>query len=117
MGSVIKVIDNSGAKTVRCIKPEGGTGKREARLGEIIMVSVQEAIPRSKVKPGEIYPAIIVTQRGEHKRDDGSTIKCSQTSVVLFDRKDYTLIGTRITAPVLREVSDPKIRSLAPEVI
>lgn len=113
------VADNSGAKKVKCIKVPGGAGKMRAKLGEIIVVSVQEAIPRSKVKKGEIYRAIIVRTAKELQRNDGSVIKFDENAVVLVNKNDEP-IGTRVFGPVSRELrarNYTKIMSLAPEVL
>jgi large subunit ribosomal protein L14 len=117
MGTRLSVADNSGAKEVMCIKPHGGTNKRHGYLCELIKVSIKNATPRGKVKPGEVYDAVIVTVP-EFKRDDGSTIRFSKSAVVLLD-KNFELIGTRVFGPMPRELrnSFPKILSLAPEVL
>lgn len=117
MMSRLAVADNSGAKSAMCIKPQGGTGKKHACIGEIIKVSIKDAIPRGKVKKGEIYDAVVVMQP-EFKRDDGSIIRFSKSAVVLLD-KNYELIGTRVFGPMPRELRSvfPKILSLAPEVL
>jgi len=117
MGTRLEVSDNSGAKRVMCIKPHGGTRKRHAKVGDVIKVSIKSATPRSKVKAGEVYDAVVVTQP-EFKREDGSVIRFSKSSVVLLD-KNYELIGTRVFGPMPRELrsSFPKILSLAPEVL
>lgn len=111
------VADNSGAKQVMCIKPHGGTRKRHASVGDVIKVSIKDATPRGKVKPGEVYDAVVVTQP-EFRREDGSVIRFSKSAVVLLD-KNYELIGTRVFGPIPRELrnSFPKILSLAPEVL
>lgn len=113
----LEVADNSGAKRVMCIKPHGGTGKKHASVGDVITVSIKDAIPHSKVKPGEVYNAVVVTQP-EFKREDGSVIRFSRSAVVLLD-KSFELIGTRVFGPMPRELrnSFPKILSLAPEVL
>lgn len=117
MGSRLEVADNSGAKSVMCIKPHGGTRRRHAGVGDVIKVSIKSAIPKGKVKAGEVYDAVVVTQP-EFKREDGSVIRFSSSSVVLLD-KHYELIGTRIDRPMPREIREsfPKIISLAPEVL
>ncbi len=117
--SVLEVADNSGAKIVRCIKVLGGSRRRYAGLGDIIVVSVQEALPNTKVKKGEIAKAVIVRTVQEHRRTDGSYIKFDTNSAVLVnDQKEP--IGTRIFGPVARELRARKfmkIVSLAPEVL
>ena len=113
----LEVSDNSGAKQVMCIKPHGGTGKKHAFIGDVITVSIKDATPRGKVKAGEVYNAVVVTQP-EFRREDGSVIRFSKSSVVLLD-KNFELIGTRVFGPMPRELrnSFPKILSLAPEVL
>ncbi len=117
--SMLEVADNSGAKIVRCIKVLGGSRRRYAGLGDIIVVSVQEALPNTKVKKGEIAKAVIVRTVQEHRRPDGSYIKFDTNSAVLVnDQKEP--IGTRIFGPVARELRARKfmkIVSLAPEVL
>lgn len=125
MGSRLEVADNSGAQTVMCIKPHGGTGKRHAKVGDVIKISIKSLTKKSrkfggqgsKVKVGEVYDAVIVTEP-QIKRKDGSVIRFSASSVVILD-KNYELIGTSIDRPIPREIrgSFPKIISLAPEVL
>ena len=120
METVLKSGDNSGAKRLKCIKVLGGSKKTSARVGEIIVVSVKEAIANSKVKKGSIHKAVIVRTAAPIKRDDGSTIKFDENACVLIKGKDEEPIGTRIFGPVSREVRKMgfiKIASLAPEVI
>jgi len=115
--SRLKVADNSGAKEVQCIKVLASA--RNAYVGDIIIVSVKSAIPRGKVKKGEIYSAVIVRTKKEISREDGSTIKFDDNAAVLLD-KQLELIGTRIFGPVTRELRAKKfmkIVSLAPEVL
>jgi large subunit ribosomal protein L14 len=117
--SKLEVADNSGAKQVRCIKVLGGSRRRYASLGDIIVVSVTECLPNTKVKKGDIAQAVIVRISQEHRRDDGSYIKFDKNSAVLID-KDKQPIGTRIFGPVARELRHRrfmKIVSLAPEVL
>ena len=117
--SVLEVADNSGAKRVRCIKVLGGMRKRYARLGDIIVVSVQEAIPDSNVKKGSKAKAVVVRTRKEQRRPDGSYIRFDQNAVVLINPQGEP-VGTRIFGPVARELrwkEFTKIISLAPEVI
>ena len=117
--SKLEVADNSGARQVRCIKVLGGSRRRYASLGDIIVVSVIECLPNTKVKKGDIARAVIVRISQEHRREDGSYIKFDKNSAVLID-KDKEPIGTRIFGPVARELRHKrfmKIVSLAPEVL
>jgi large subunit ribosomal protein L14 len=117
--TVLDVADNSGAKRVQCIKVLGGTRRRYARLGDIIVVSIKEAIPNSRVKKGQIAKAVVVRTRREYLRPDGSYDKFDGNSAVLIDEKKEP-IGTRIFGPVARELRAKKfmkIISLAPEVV
>ncbi|GAB6888579.1 50S ribosomal protein L14 [Desulfothermus okinawensis JCM 13304] len=117
--SKLDVADNSGAKIVKCIKVLGGSKKRYATIGDVIVVSVQEAIPHSKVKKGEIYRAVVVRTKKEVGRPNGSYIKFDTNSAVLLN-KNMEPIGTRIFGPVARELRDKRfmrIVSLAPEVL
>jgi len=115
----LSVADNSGAKIVYCIKVLGGTRRRYARVGDIIVVSVKEAIPDSKVKKGDILKAVIVRTKKEIRRPDGSCIRFDDNSAVLINQNREP-IGTRIFGPVARELRARrfmKIISLAPEVL
>ena len=115
----LDVADNSGAKRVACIKVLGGSRKRYASIGDVIVVSVKEAVVNAKVKKGEIARAVIVRTKREVKRADGSYIKFDTNSAVLVT-KDNEPIGTRIFGPVARELRARKfmkIISLAPEVL
>ena len=117
--TVLDVADNSGAKRVQCIKVLGGTRRRYARLGDVIVVSVKEAIPTSKVKKGQVTRAVVVRTSREYSRSDGSYIKFDSNSAVLIDEKKEP-VGTRIFGPVARELRAKKfmkIISLAPEVV
>jgi len=117
--SKLEIADNSGAKEVRCIKVLGGSRRRYAGLGDIIVVSVTECLPNTKVKKGDIARAVIVRVRQEHRRDDGSYIKFDKNSAVLIT-KEKEPVGTRIFGPVARELRYRrfmKIVSLAPEVL
>ncbi len=117
--TVLDVADNSGAKKVQCIKVLGGSRRRYASLGDIIVVSVKEAIPNSKVKKGDVQKAVVVRTKREVARPDGSYIKFDVNSAVLIN-KDEEPIGTRIFGPVARELRARKfmkIVSLAPEVL
>lgn len=117
--SILEVADNSGAKRVRCIKVLGGMRRRYARLGDIIVVSVQEAIPEYNVKKGAIAKAVVVRTKKEQRRSDGSYIRFDQNAVVLINPQGEP-VGTRIFGPVARELrwkEFMKIISLAPEVL
>ena len=117
--SVLDVADNSGAKHVMCIRVLGGTRRRYAELGDVIVVSVKEALPNAKVKKGEVAKAVIVRTRREHPRADGSYVRFDTNSAVLIDDQREP-IGTRIFGPVARELRAKrfmKIISLAPEVV
>ncbi|HSD95558.1 MAG: 50S ribosomal protein L14 [Sulfuricaulis sp.] len=119
MQTTLMVADNSGAKTVQCIKVLGGSHRRYAGIGDVIKVSVKEAIPRGKVKKGDVYDAVIVRTRKGVRRTDGSVIRFDTNAAVLLDTK-RELIGTRIFGPVTRELRTEqfmKIISLAPEVL
>ncbi|MBN2251333.1 MAG: 50S ribosomal protein L14 [Candidatus Altiarchaeota archaeon] len=119
MQTFLKVADNSGAKKVCCIKVLGGSRRRYARVGDVIVVSVKEAIPNSKVKKGDVHKAVVVRTRREIGRNDGSYLKFDENSAVLINDQLEPL-GTRIFGPVARELRAKqfmKIVSLAPEVI
>ena len=119
MTSVLDVADNSGAKKVFCIKVLGGSRRRYASIGDIIIVSIREAIPGAKVKKGEVSRAVIVRTKRELGRNDGSYIKFDGNSAVLINKENEP-IGTRIFGPVARELRAKrfmKIISLAPEVL
>jgi large subunit ribosomal protein L14 len=115
----LDVADNSGARRVQCIKVLGGSKRKTATVGDVIVVSVKEAIPRGRVKKGEIHRAVIVRTAKEIRRPDGSAIRFDKNAAVLIS-KDNEPIGTRIFGPVTRELRDRaymKIISLAPEVL
>jgi large subunit ribosomal protein L14 len=117
--TVLDVADNSGAKRVQCIKVLGGSRRRYAGLGDVIVVSVQEALPGAKVKKGETARAVVVRTRREYRRADGSYIKFDDNSAVLITPQ-LEPVGTRIFGPVARELRAKrfmKIISLAPEVL
>ncbi|MEM7073431.1 MAG: 50S ribosomal protein L14 [Pseudomonadota bacterium] len=119
MQSVLGVADNSGAKKVQCIKVLGGSKRRFASVGDVIVVSVKEAIPRGRVKKGDVHRAVIVRTAKEVHRPDGSVIRFDKGAAVLINRNNEP-IGTRIFGPVVRELRARrfmKIISLAPEVI
>ncbi len=115
----LDVADNSGARRVQCIKVLGGSKRRNASVGDVIVVTVKEAIPRGKVQKGEVLRAVIVRTAKEIKRADGSAIRFDRNAAVLINAQGE-LIGTRIFGPVTRELRAKKymkIISLAPEVL
>lgn len=115
----LKVADNSGAKVISCIRVLGGSGKRYATVGDVIVASVKDALPDSKVKKGDVVRAVIVRTKKEVRRSDGSYIKFDENSAVLITPQGDP-IGTRIFGPVARELRAKnfmKIISLAPEVL
>ena len=119
MQSNLEVADNSGARRVQCIKVLGGSGRKVASVGDVIVVSVKEAIPRGKVKKGDVHRAVIVRTAKEIRRADGSAIRFDRNAAVLLT-KQHEPIGTRIFGPVTRELRGRKfmkIISLAPEVL
>src|SRR4030065_671764 len=119
MRTILEVADNSGAKKLGCIKVLGGTRRKYASLGDIIVVSVKEAIPNAKVKKGDVMKAVIVRTTKEVGRPDGSYIKFDSNSAGLIDTRREP-VGTRIFGPVARELRAKKfmkILSLAPEVL
>jgi large subunit ribosomal protein L14 len=119
MQSQLEVADNSGAKRVQCIKVLGGSKRRTAGVGDVIVVSVKEAQPRTRVKKGDVHRAVIVRTRKEVRRTDGSVIRFDSNAAVLIN-KNAEPIGTRIFGPVVRELRSKgymKIISLAPEVL
>jgi large subunit ribosomal protein L14 len=119
MQSKLDVADNSGAKRVQCIKVLGGSHRRTANIGDIVVVSIREAIPRGRVKKGDIHRAVIVRSKFGLQRPSGEKIRFDGNAVVLIN-KDNEPIGTRIFGPVTRELRSRghmKIISLAPEVL
>ncbi|RME86148.1 MAG: 50S ribosomal protein L14 [Zetaproteobacteria bacterium] len=117
--TMLNVADNSGARKVACIKVLGGTNRRYARIGDVIVVAVKEAIPGGRVKKGDVQRAVVVRTKKELKREDGSAIRFDENAVVLINRQGEP-IGTRIFGPVTRELRNKgfmKIISLAPEVL
>jgi large subunit ribosomal protein L14 len=119
MQSHLAAADNSGARELMCIKVLGGSKRRYAGIGDIIKVSIKEAIPRGKVKKGEVYDAVVVRTRKGVRRPDGSLIRFDGNAAVLLNAK-LEPIGTRIFGPVTRELRSErfmKIVSLAPEVL
>ena len=117
--TVLNIADNSGARKVLCIKVLGGSKKRYARIGDVIKVTIKDAIPRGKVKKGDVYDALVVRTKHGVRRADGSLIRFDGNAAVLLDNKREP-IGTRVFGPVTRELRAKnylKIISLAPEVI
>jgi large subunit ribosomal protein L14 len=117
--SYLEVADNSGARRVMCIKVLGGSHRRYARVGDIIKVTVKEAIPRGKVKKGQVMNAVVVRTKKGVRRNDGSIIRFDDNAAVLLNAQDAP-VGTRIFGPVTRELRSEKfmkIISLAPEVL
>lgn len=117
--STLNVADNSGARVVKCIKVLGGSRRRYAGIGDIIVVSVQEALPNSKVKKGSIMKAVVVRTKRENRRPDGSYIRFDENSAVILNNQKEP-VGTRVFGPVARELRAKKfmkIVSLAPEVL
>jgi len=113
------VADNSGARKIQCIKVLGGSKRRFASIGDIIVVSIKDAIPRSKVKKGEVFKAVVVRTKKDFGRADGTSIRFDKNAAVLLDKQEEP-IATRIFGPVTRELRTKKfmkIISLAPEVI
>jgi large subunit ribosomal protein L14 len=119
MRTILDCADNSGAKRVQCVKVIGGSRRRYASIGDVIVVSIKEALPGAKVKKGDIARAVVVRTRREQSRADGSYIKFDENSAVLINLQ-FEPIGTRIFGPVARELRGKKfmkIISLAPEVL
>ncbi len=117
--TMLEVADNSGAKRVMCIKVLGGSHRRYARVGDLIKVTVKEAIPRGKVKKGQVLNAVVVRTKAGVRRQDGSLIRFDENAAVLLNANQAP-IGTRIFGPVTRELRSEKymkIVSLAPEVL
>ena len=117
--SRLKVADNFGARTISCIGVPGGSGRRYARLGDVIVASVKEAVPASAVRKGEVVRAVIVRAKKPHRRPDGSHIRFDENAAVIIN-EDRMPRGTRIFGPVARELRDKdfmRIVSLAPEVL
>ena len=119
MQSLLKIADNSGARSVMCIKVLGGSKRRYANIGDVIKVAIREAIPTGKVKKGQVVDALIVRTKKGVRRRDGSLIKFDENAAVLINAQKAP-IGTRVFGPVTRELREGKhmkILSLAPEVI
>jgi len=119
MQSMLEVADNSGARRVQCIKVLGGSKRRYAGIGDVVRISVKEAIPNSRVKKGDIYKAVIVRTKHGVRRTDGSLIRFDKNAAVLLNAQNQP-VGTRIFGPVTRELRSERfmrIISLAPEVL
>ncbi len=119
MKSRLEVADNSGARSVMCVKVIGGSRRKYASIGDVIVVSVKEAIPRGRVKKGDVHKAVIVRTRASVRRADGSSVRFDRNAAVLISPEGEP-IGTRIFGPVTRELRSKgymKIISLAPEVL
>lgn len=117
--SYIRSADNSGAKTLFCIRVTGGSSRKYARLGDVVIVSIKDALPNSKVEKGDIHRAVIVRTTKEQRRYDGSYVRFDENAAVLVNREGEP-IGTRVFGPVARELRSKgfmKIISLAPEVV
>jgi large subunit ribosomal protein L14 len=115
----LKAADNTGAKELMCINVLGGSGKKYARIGDVIVASVKKATPRGVVKKGEVVRAVIIRCARQHRRNDGSYIRFDENAAVILTDKNNPK-GTRIFGPVARELRDKnftKIMSLAPEVV
>jgi large subunit ribosomal protein L14 len=120
MRTILEVADNSGAKRVQCIKVLGGSRRRYAGLGDVIVVSIKEALPNAKVKKGDTAHAVVVRIKHQTSRADGSYVRFDENSAVLVSKEQHEPIGTRIFGPVARELRGKKfmkIISLAPEVL
>ncbi|WP_225639597.1 50S ribosomal protein L14 [Candidatus Profftia sp. (ex Adelges kitamiensis)] len=118
--TTLKVADNSGARLVMCIKVLGGSHRRYAGIGDIIKITIKEAIPRGKVKKGDVLKAVVVRTKKGVRRSDGSVIRFDNNACVILNNNSEQLVGTRIFGPVTRELRNEKfmkIISLAPEVI
>lgn len=118
--SLLNVADNSGARKLQCIRVLGGYKRRYARIGDVVTCSVKEAIPRSNIKKGDVVRAVVVRQRKEYRRKDGSYIRFDENAAVIIDGDNKEPKGTRIFGPIPREIRDRgyrRIVSLAPEVL
>lgn len=122
MQTELEVADNSGARIVECIKVLGGSKKRYAKVGDVIVVAVKSVTPNTKIKKGDVCRAVVVRTKKGSRRSDGSVVKFDDNAVVLIDKK-MVMVGTRVFGPVARELRNyagdmlMKIISLAPEVI
>lgn len=118
--TILNIADNSGARYAMCIKVLGGSGRRYARIGDIIKVAIKEAVPRAKVKKGDVLKAVVVRTKKGVRRLDGSIIRFDNNACVLLNDTNEQPVGTRIFGPVTRELRSEKfmrIISLAPEVL
>lgn len=116
----LKVADNSGAKEIQCFNILGGTKRRYAQLGDVIVASVKSAEPRASVKKGDIVKAVVVRQKKAYRRQDGSYIRFDENAAVILAGKDKNPVGSRVFGPIAREIREQgymKIISLAPEVL
>ncbi|HOX25923.1 MAG TPA: 50S ribosomal protein L14 [Candidatus Krumholzibacteria bacterium] len=116
----LNIADNSGAKTAMCIRVLGGSGRRYARVGDVVVASIKSAIPNGTVKKGQVVKCVIVRTKKEIGRKDGSYIRFSENAAVIINAENQEPIGTRIFGPVARELREKrfmKIVSLAPEVL
>lgn len=119
-GTRLTVADNSGAKAAECIKVLGGTRRRYAGLGDVIVIAIKSSDPRGQVKKGEVAKAVVVRQKKAYRRKDGSYIRFDDNAVVIVDKDNITPKGSRIFGPIARELRDKgfmKAISLAPEVL
>jgi len=118
--TMLKVADNAGAKKVQCIKVLGGYRKRYARVGEVITVTVKEAVPHAPIKKGDVLRAVVVRTKKEIRRKDGTYLRFGDNACVIVDKEKKEMKGTRVFGPIAREVRRAgyhKIASLAPEVL
>lgn len=118
--SIVKIADNTGAKVGRIFKVLGGSKKRYAKIGDVVVLSVQIAEPRKQVKKKDVLRAVVVRQSSPFRRKDGSYIKFDENAVVIIDKAKKEPIGARIFGPIPREIADlgyQKIASLAPEIV
>ncbi len=118
--TILSVADNSGARYAMCIKVLGGSGRRYANIGDVIKVAIKEAVPRAKVKKGDVLKAVVVRTKKGVRRSDGSIIRFDSNACVLLNDINIQPVGTRIFGPVTRELRNEKfmkIISLAPEVL
>lgn len=118
--SIVKVADNSGAKTGKVLRVLGGTGRRYARLGDVVVVGIQSAEPRKTVKRKEIHQGVVVRQAASYRRRDGSAVRFDENAVVLIEKGGTAPNANRVFGPIPREIGErgfQKIASLAPEVV
>lgn len=118
--TMLKIIDNTGAKVIQCFNIPGGTRKRYAQIGDVIVATVKEADPRRIVKKHEVVRAVVVRQRKNYKRDDGTYIRFDDNAAVILEGKTKEPKGGRITGPIPREIKDKgfdKIAAIAPETV